>query len=62
MNLDNLKPAWRIYKLLTVVRPTDQEEILLILERAEGVTISRTNRFVIHSLMFIVITLCCQGG
>jgi hypothetical protein len=49
-------------KVMNSMRSVDQEEILLILERAEGMAISKTNRFLIHSLMFIVLTFCSQGG
>lgn len=62
MNLNNLKPAWKKYKLLNSMRPMDHEEIHLILERAESSAITKTNRFVIHTFVFIAITLCCQGG
>lgn len=61
MHLNNLKPAWRRFKLLNSMRSMNQEEILLILERAEGTSI-KTNRFMMHALMFIVVALCCQGG
>lgn len=62
MNLDNLKPAWRQFRLKNSMRVMDQEEILLILERAEEITKDKTNRFMVHTLIFIVLTLCCQGG
>ena len=62
MNLDNLKPAWRRLQLLNAVRPTDPHEILLILDRAEGMTMNKTNRFVMLIAMVIVLTFCSQGG
>jgi hypothetical protein len=39
----------------------DQEDILAILERAEGMAMSKTNRLLI-TLVFMVVTVCCQGG
>lgn len=62
MNLDNLKPSWRQFRLLNSMQLLDQEEILFILERAEGIAISKTNRFLMNPIMFIVLTFCCQGG
>lgn len=62
MNLNNLKPAWRQFRLLNSVQLMDQEEILAMLERAEGMAVNKTNRFLMHTIMFIVLTCCCQGG
>lgn len=62
MNLDNLKPAWRRFQLLNTMRPTDPQEIMVILDRAEGLTMSKSNRFVMFIAMVIVLTFCSQGG
>lgn len=62
MNLNNLKPAWQQLKVLNSMRLTDQEEILLMLERAEEITTDKTNRFLMYTLVFIVLTFCSQGG
>lgn len=62
MNLNNLKPAWRQFLLLNSMGLTDKEEILLILESTEAVTLSKTNRVLICVSVFIVLTFCCQAG
>jgi hypothetical protein len=62
MNLDNLKPAWQQFKILNSMRQTDHEEIVLMLERAEGMAASKTNRLVMYTFMFVVLTIFCQGG
>ena len=62
MNLSDLKPAWRRFRLLNSMQVVDQHEILFILERAEGMAISKTHRSLTIATMFIVLTLCCQGG
>lgn len=62
MNLNNLKPAWRQFRLLNSMQPMEQDEILFIIEHAEDMTIGRFNRLLINSVMFIVLTICCQGG
>jgi len=62
MNLSNLKPAWQQFRLVNSMQLTDREEILLILARADGIAISNTHRVLISTIMFIVITFCCQGG
>jgi hypothetical protein len=62
MNLSNLKPAWQKFRLVNSMESIDPEEILLIIERAEGIAVSKTNRFFINTLLFIGFTFCCQGG
>ncbi len=62
MNLDNLKPAWRQFKLFNSMQSVDQNEILSIIERAERQTTSRLPIFVINTIMFIMLTVSCQGG
>jgi hypothetical protein len=62
MNLNNLKPAWQQFRLLNSMQSMDQKEILLILDRVEDRSISNIHRFLISSLVFTILTLCCQGG
>jgi hypothetical protein len=62
MNLNSLKPAWSRFRLLNSMQACDQNELLLIIGSAEAVVASKTYRYVVGGAMFIVITLCCQGG
>lgn len=62
MNLNNLKPAWRQFLLFNSMEPIDQEEILFIIDRADRQTIRRVPGFMINTIMFIILTACCQGG
>jgi hypothetical protein len=62
MNLNNLKPAWRQFRLINAMQPIDQEEILLIIERAERQLPGRLPRFVVNTVVFIVLIVCCQAG
>jgi hypothetical protein len=62
MNLDNLKPAWRQVRLSDSLHAVNQQEILAIIESAEAMTISKTNRLLTHSIMFAILILFCQGG
>jgi hypothetical protein len=62
MNLNNLKPAWRQFRLLNSMQSMDKEEILLIIERAEEMSISKIHRYLINSVIFTVLTICCQAG
>lgn len=62
MNLNNLKPAWRQFVLFNSMQPTDQKEILFIIERADRGAIRRSPGFMANAIMFIMLTLCCQGG
>jgi len=61
MNLNNLKPAWQQFRLLNSMQPMGKEEILFIIEEAEGLSINR-NRFLINFIMFAVLIICCHGG
>jgi hypothetical protein len=62
MNLDNLKPAWRHFRLLNSMQSMDREEILFIIERAEHASIGKIHKCLINSIMFTVLIICCQGG
>lgn len=62
MNLSNLRPAWHRFRLLNSMQSVDQQEILVIIERAEAIAITKTNRSIVVIAMFIVLTFCCQGG
>lgn len=62
MNLNNLKPAWRQFVLFNSMQPIDQEEILFLIEQADRHTIRRLPRYMANAIMFIMLTICCQGG
>jgi hypothetical protein len=62
MNINHLKPAWLQFRMSNSMAPLDREEILLILETAEGLAISKTNRLLVNTVILIVFTFCCQGG
>jgi hypothetical protein len=62
MNLNNLRPAWRQFRLLNSMQSMDKKEILLIIERAEEMTVSDIHRYLINSIMFTVLIIFCQGG
>ncbi len=62
MNLNNLKPAWQQFQLLNSMQSIDKEEILFIIERDEAKPTGRVHKFLMTSVMLIVLTVCCQGG
>jgi hypothetical protein len=62
MNLNNLKPAWRQFLLFNSMQPTDQKEILSIIERADRQTLRRWPRFMTNTIMFVILIVCFQGG
>lgn len=62
MNLNNLKPAWKQFLLLNSMQPIDQNEILLIIERADRQTIRRLPRVMASTVLFIILTISCQAG
>lgn len=62
MNLSNLRPAWRQYRLVNSMQSMDQAEVLSILDRVEGMAVSTTHSYLINAVMFTVLTFFCQGG
>jgi hypothetical protein len=62
MNLDNLKPAWNKFKALNSMQQFNHGQILLMLESPESIGVNRTYRYMMGAIMFIVLTVCCQGG
>lgn len=62
MNLDNLKPAWRQFRLLNSMQSMEHEEILSIIERSEARAVGRFHRLLANSVLFIILAICSQGG
>ncbi len=62
MNLNNLRPAWRRFRLLNSMQSMSQQEIMLMLEAAENTAVNKTNRLVLHIAMFVVLVFFFQGG
>jgi hypothetical protein len=62
MNLNNLKPAWRQFRLINSMEPIDQEEILSIIAGADRETIKRMPMFMINTIMVMVLIVFCQAG
>ncbi|NOT73553.1 MAG: hypothetical protein HOP08_01405 [Cyclobacteriaceae bacterium] len=62
MNLNNLKPAWRQLVLFNSMQSMDQKDILSIIEQADIRSARRLPGLLINTLMFIILTVCCQGG
>jgi len=62
MNLNNLKPAWQQYRLLNSMQSVEKEEILFMIEQAEDMSINKLHRFFTNTAMFMLLTICIQGG
>jgi len=62
MNLNDLKPAWKQFRLINGLQPVDQEEILPMIERADRETLSRLPRWMTNAFVFVVLIICCQAG
>jgi hypothetical protein len=60
MQLNNLESAWKQLKLSNAMQPIEPKEILAIIEMTEQV--NRTKLVLLNLVMFIMITICCQGG
>lgn|GEM_PF-1118361 len=61
MNLKDLRPAWRQYKLMHAMDPLDGGEVLAIIEGVENTQETRVRRVVLALIMFITITFIFQG-
>ena len=62
MQLNDLKPAWKQLKLLNAMNHIESNEILSIIERRENTNKTKLQRVLLNIIMFIVITIFCQGG
>ncbi len=62
MRLNNLKPAWKQLKVLNAMGQMGSEEILSIIVDSETTDKSKLQRELFNLVMFIFITIFCQGG
>ena len=62
MQLNDLKPAWKQLKLLNAMRHIESKEILSIIENPENTNKTKLQRVLFNIVMFIIITVFCQGG
>ena len=62
MQLNDLKPAWKQLKLLNAMNHIESNEILSIIERRENTNKTKLQRVLLNIIMFVVITIFCQGG
>ena len=62
MKLDNLKPAWRQYRLMNALQPIQEKEILSIIEHADPMVTTKSYRMIINMALFIALIIFCQGG
>jgi hypothetical protein len=62
MQLENFNPAWRQLKLLNAMQHVGANEILAIIEDAENTDSPKFPRVLFTLVMFVVVTVFCQGG
>ena len=62
MQLNDLKPAWKQLKLLNALNTIESNEILSIIESRENMNKTKLQRVLLNIVIFIVITIFCQGG
>ena len=62
MQLNNLKPAWKQIKLLNGMQPIESEVILSMIEESGSLDKPKLQIVFFNVVMFIVITIFCQGG
>jgi hypothetical protein len=62
MQLNNLSSAWKQRKLLNAMSPLESKEILSIIENAENSSSTKLQRAIFTLVMFVALTIFCQGG
>jgi hypothetical protein len=62
MNLENLKPAWKQFVLTNSMYSAEQNEILSIIGNTQLHKSKRLPVYMAITLVFIMLTVCCQGG
>ena len=62
MNLDDLQPAWRQYKLSQAMEPLEVNEVLSLIDLAEDTRTTRVRWVVLNLVLFLSITFMITGG
>ena len=62
MQLNDLKPAWKQLKLLNALNTIESNEILSIIDSRENMNKTKLQRVLLNIVIFIAITIFCQGG
>ncbi len=62
MHLNNLRIAWKQLKIINAVQHLDSNEILSLIEKPENTNNLKLQRFLIGLVMFLLLTIFCQGG
>lgn len=62
MLLNNLKPAWTQLKQMQTMEPLDTNTILAVIDPPVVNTYSRLQSVLLSFIMFVVLTMVCQGG
>lgn len=60
MQLHDLEPAWKQFKLSNAMYPVESKEILAIIEISRPV--NRSRLVLLNQVMFVMIMMFCQGG
>ena len=59
MQLNDLKSAWKQTKLMNGMHSSNAQDILAVIDQPPT---SRKKRLLIDLVMFILLTIICQGG
>lgn len=62
MQLNKFDSAWNQLKCLNAMQHIGAQEILSIIESPENTDRSKLQRVLINAIVFVVITMFCQGG
>lgn len=60
MKLDDLRPAWRRFTVVSAMQPVHPDEIGRMLGGEESA--SKAGRLVMPILIFLFLTIFCHGG
>ena len=62
MQLKDLKTAWKQIQLLNAMHPVGSKEILSIIEATEVTYKVKIQQALLNMMIFIMLTISCQGG
>lgn len=62
MQIKDLKTAWKQLQVVNDLQPLETDEILLLLDKNESLSKLRTQRVFAQIIVFVVLTILCQGG
>lgn len=62
MQLNDLKSAWEQLQVVNNLRHLETSDVLFLIEKSEDLKKLRAQRVFAQIVVFVVLTILCQGG